>query len=103
MSLKFSWGNIRRRLLGVLGGPPRRYWPWFLFFSAVLFLGTVAFSTFLFLTLSSGPVSQILDLEKTLTVKINLSGLEETVKTLENREAGFNQALLDPLAKDPSL
>lgn len=81
---------------------PRKYWLWFLFFSAVLFFGTIILSAYLFLKLSSKPPTDSAIFE-TAVIKINLSGLDEAVKALEDRETGFKEILVKPLIKDPSL
>ncbi len=77
---------------------PKKYWLWFLALAAVLFLGAVIFSAYLFLTLSS---EQIIDAASEAgEIKINLSGLDDAAKILENRASDFKKVLAEPLIKD---
>lgn len=87
--------------MDAFAAPARKYWGWFLFSASILFLASIIFSIFMFLSLSAERASDVIVSDK--FSEINLSGFEEAVEAMRDRESDFNKAFSEPLFGDPSL
>lgn len=95
--------NFRFAVLSALGSSPKKYWAWFVFFVAILFLTTAAFNFYLSSVLDAHRMPATVDVGEVSGPKINLSGLDEAVKNIEEKEAEFQNIMNKDLTGDPAL
>jgi len=86
-----------------LGSHPRKYWLYFILTVVTLFLATIIFSVYLFVSLGIRKTAPEAEIGEVSGPKINLKGLNSAVGYLEEKEKKLNEAVGLPQVNDPSL
>lgn len=89
-------------VFAALGGNPARYWNYLLLFGFLLFIGVFVADVLIFIEMRDGAFGEVFLPENIGVKSIDRPALDAAAKVVTDRGGRFEQALAEPLLKDPA-